>query len=117
LTYLRIVVPYVMKIVRLRPYLRAMERMALDDEAMRDIELGLVAAPEAHPIIKGLRGVRKARFALPGRGKSGGGRVIYYVAVRTAIYMMTAYPKNERDDLSPDQRKAILAAIESLKEN
>jgi hypothetical protein len=29
--------------------------------------------------------------------------------------MMTAYAKNERDDLSPDQRKAILAAIEGIK--
>lgn len=104
-----------MRVVRLKPYLRAMARMGLDDTAMRRIELELVAAPEAHPIIKGLRGVRKARFALPARGKSGGGRVIYYIAVKTAIYMMTAYPKNERDDLSPDQRKAILAAIESLK--
>ncbi|RJG46699.1 MULTISPECIES: type II toxin-antitoxin system RelE/ParE family toxin [unclassified Mesorhizobium] len=104
-----------MRIVRLKPYTRAMERMGLDDPAMRRIELDLAAAPEAHPVIKGLRGVRKARFALPGRGKSGGGRVIYYVAVETAIYMMTAYPKNERDDLSPDQRKAILAAIDSLK--
>jgi hypothetical protein len=104
-----------MRIVRLKPYIRAMERMGLDDEAMRRVELELAAAPEVHPIIKGLRGVRKARFALPGRGKSGGGRVIYYVAVETALYMMTAYPKNERDDLSPDQRKAILAAIESLK--
>jgi hypothetical protein len=92
-----------------------MERMGLDDEAMQRVEFELIAAPEAHPIVKGLRGVRKARFALPGRGKSGGGRVIYYVAVKTVIYMMTAYPKNERDDLSTDQRKAIVAAIENLK--
>jgi hypothetical protein len=98
-----------MRVVRLKPYVRAMARMGLDDIAMRRIELELVAAPEAHPVIKGLRGVRKARFALPGRGKSGGGRVIYYIAVKTAIYMMTAYPKSERADLSPDQRKAILA--------
>lgn len=104
-----------MRIVRLKPYIRAMQRMGLDDRAMRTLELELVAAPEAHPVIRGLRGVRKARFALPGRGKSGGGRVIYYVAVKTAIYMMTAYPKNERDDLSPDQRMAILATIDSLK--
>jgi len=104
-----------MKVVRLKPYIRAMHRMGLDDQAMRDVELRIIAAPEAHPIMKGLHGVRKARFALPGRGKSGGGRVIYYVMVETAIYMMTAYPKNERDDLSPDQRRAILAAIESLK--
>jgi hypothetical protein len=92
-----------------------MARMGLDDEAMRKIEFGLVAAPEAHPIIKGLRGARKARFPMPGRGKSGGGRVIYYIAVETAIYMMTAYPKNERDDLSPEQRRTILAVLESLK--
>ena len=104
-----------MKVVRLKPYLRAMERMDLGEAAMRDIERSLVMAPEAHPVIRGLRGVRKARFALPGRGKSGGGRVIYYVAVKTAIYLMTAYPKNEADDLSPEQRKRILAVIESLK--
>jgi hypothetical protein len=28
---------------------------------------------------------------------------------------MIAYPKNERDDLSPDQRKAVLAALDSIK--
>lgn len=104
-----------MRVVRLKPYLRAMDRMGLDDAAMREIERGLLMAPEAHPVIRGLRGVRKARFPMPGRGKSGGGRVIYFVAVGAAIYMMTAYPKNERDDLSPEQRKAILAAIEALK--
>jgi mRNA-degrading endonuclease RelE of RelBE toxin-antitoxin system len=104
-----------MKVVRLKPYLRAMDRMGLDDDAMRRIESSLVLAPEAHPMIRGLRGVRKARFAPPGRGKSGGGRVIYYVAVGTAIYLMTAYPKSEAEDLTPDQRKRILAAIESLK--
>lgn len=29
--------------------------------------------------------------------------------------MMTAYAKNEREDLSADQRRAILAALESIK--
>jgi hypothetical protein len=28
---------------------------------------------------------------------------------------MTAYAKNERDDLSEDQRRAIIAALESIK--
>jgi hypothetical protein len=105
-----------MRVARLKPYLRAMKAMGVDEDAMRGIEAAILAAPEAHPMIKGLRGVRKARFALPDRGKSGGGRAIYYVAVApSALFMLTAYPKNERDDLSPDQRKAILAAIDSIK--
>jgi hypothetical protein len=106
-----------MRIVRLKPYLRAMKRMGVNEAMMRDLELRVASAPEAHPMLQGLRGVRKARFSLPGRGKSGGGRVIYYWAVGEAIYMMTAYPKNERDDLSPEQRKAILAVLGLLKES
>lgn len=104
-----------MRIVRLKPYRRAMEHMGLDEAAMRQVEASVAAAPYAGRVIQGLRGVRKIRFPLPGRGKRGGGRLIYYFAVTETIYMMTAYPKSERDDLSPDQRKAILAVIESLK--
>ncbi|WP_139235057.1 hypothetical protein [Methylobacterium sp. yr596] len=90
--------------------------MGLTEEAQAAIELSIVRAPEAHPMIRGLRGARKARFPLPGRGKSGGGRTVYYVAVAPGVlFMMTAYPKNERDDLSPEQRKAILEAIASIK--
>jgi hypothetical protein len=90
--------------------------MALGEPETREIEANIAAAPEAHPMVQGLRGVRKARFALPGRGKRGGGRVIYYLPVAPPIlFMLTAYPKNERDDLSNDQRKAILAAIEKIK--
>jgi hypothetical protein len=42
-----------------------MARMSLDDNMMRAVELDLARAPEAHPIIRGLRGVRKARFLCP----------------------------------------------------
>ena len=82
---------------------------------MQLIEIDIARAPEAHPVIKGLRGARKARIALPGRGKSGGARVVYFVQAGSDLFMMTAYPKNERDDLTPAQRKAILAVLESIK--
>jgi anti-sigma factor RsiW len=105
-----------MLVVRLKPYLRAMAKMGFDDRQMRDVEAMILAAPESCPVVQGLRGVRKARFARPGRGKRGGGRAIFYVALLPdRLFMMTAYPKNERDDLSSAQRKAILAAIESIK--
>jgi hypothetical protein len=34
---------------------------------------------------------------------------------RDTFYMMAAYPKSERDDLSAEQRRRILAALESIK--
>jgi hypothetical protein len=49
-------------------------------------------------------------------GKQGGGRVVYYLAVGTdSFYMMAAYPKSERDDLSTEQRRRILVALESIR--
>lgn len=103
-----------MDVFRLKPYLRAMERMGLGEAEMQDIEMAISAAPDRHPMVKGL-GVRKARIALRDKGKSGGGRVIYYVHLGSTLYMMTAYPKSEQEDLSPDQRRALLAVIEALK--
>jgi hypothetical protein len=106
-----------MQTFRLAPYLRAMAAMGISEEGMQEIEAMIRAAPEAHPIVKGLRGARKARFARPGTGKSSGGRTIYFVALSPdRLFMMTAYPKNERDDLSQDQRRAILRALESIKD-
>jgi hypothetical protein len=105
-----------MRIVRLKPYMRAMKAMGLGEDEMNDLETFILAAPEAHPVIPGLKGARKARFARPGGGKRGGGRAIYYFAVTPLlVFMMTAYRKNERDDLSNEQRRLILEAIESIK--
>jgi hypothetical protein len=105
-----------MQVFRLKPYVRAMTAMGFDEAAMQAVEAMIVAAPDAHPMIKGLRGARKARFARPGTGQSGGGRTIYYIAVSAErLFMMTAYAKNERDDISAEQRKAILRVIEGIK--
>lgn len=104
-----------MPIFRLMPYLRGMRDMGIDEAGMADIEAEIVASP-THPMVRGLKGARKARIQRPGMGKQGGGRVVYYVAIGTdRFYMMAAYSKSERDDLSTDQRRRILAALESIK--
>jgi hypothetical protein len=52
-----------------------------------------------------------------GKGKSGGGRAIYIAVITTdTTYLLLAYRKNDQADLSPDQRKAIAAVIEELKD-
>jgi hypothetical protein len=105
-----------MQVIRLKPYLRAMAAIGLVDSDMQQIEAAILAAPDAHPIVKGLRGARKALFGRPGTGKCGGGRTIYYLTVSPErLIMVTAYAKRERDDLSPQQRREILRAIESIK--
>ena len=92
-----------------------MKSIGIDEAAMRAIEAGIIEAPAAHPVLKGLRGVRKARFARPGTGKSGGGRTIYYTEPEAGqLWMLAAYSKNEKSDLTSDDRKAILRMIEGL---
>lgn len=104
-----------MRILRLKRYLRAMQAMGFEEAEIQEAEFTILSAPDAHPMIKGLRGARKARIARPGMGKRGGGRVIYYLAVKGQILaFLLAYPKNEKDDLTQDDRKAVLRAIEML---
>ena len=99
-----------------RPYERAIRKL-LSEDARREMEAAIVAAPDAAPVIRGTGGIRKLRWAGSGRGKRGGIRAIYYwLAVRGAIYMLAAYAKADRDDLTATDRKTLarlVAAIES----
>ncbi len=56
------------------------------------------------------------RIQLEGRGKRGGGRVIYLdVFEQENLYLLFAYPKNVQADLTPDQKKAIRKMIEEIR--
>ncbi len=48
------------------------------DEDLTELQNMLLENPKAGDIISGSRGLRKLRVPLPGRGKRGGARVIYY---------------------------------------
>jgi hypothetical protein len=57
--------------------------------------------PTAGDLIRGTGGVRKLRWRLSGRGKRGGARVVYfYHSFEMPLFMLAAYAKNERADLS-----------------
>ena len=72
---------------------------------MRDPELGTV--------IRGSGGVRKLRWAAPGRGKRGGYRVIYFVRRENGvIWMLTMYPKNVADSIPGHVLNRIREEIE-----
>lgn len=80
----------------------------LNDEEYRDLQNVLVAMPGTGDLIQGSGGIRKIRWGASGRGKRGGVRVIYYWAnTHEQIFMLFAYAKNERDDLTKDQLSAL----------
>ena len=77
----------------------------LDPEEFREFQLELVARPMAGSLIQGTGGLRKIRWAGSSRGKRGGIRVIYYYHSPTQrILLLFAFAKNERSDLTPQQR-------------
>ena len=73
----------------------------------------LMREPEAGAVVRGSGGVRKLRWAAPGRGKRGGYRVIYFVRrTNNIIWMLTIYPKNVADSIPAHVLKQIRKEIE-----
>ena len=59
-------------------FLKAVKKLFSEDDK-RKLYTSLTNNPEQGDIIQGTSGVRKMRFALGNKGKSGGSRVIYYL--------------------------------------
>jgi mRNA-degrading endonuclease RelE of RelBE toxin-antitoxin system len=72
----------------------------LSEENYTTLQNALMRRPDAGFLIPGSGGIRKLRWAAPGRGKRGGYRVIYYVRKsRGVIWMLTIYPKNVAESI------------------
>lgn len=89
--------------------------MGLGDGELRTVEDALLKNPKLGDVIEGTGGARKIRFQLEGRGKRGGGRIIYLdVYTKEAIHMLFAYPKNVQSDLTPEQKKTVKQLVEQI---
>ena len=104
-----------MRVFATRTYERAIRKL-LADSAREEMEATIVTDPERAPLIRGTGGVRKLRWAGSGRGKRGGIRAVYfYRAAAQALYMLTAYAKADRDDLTPADKKALSWLVAEIK--
>jgi hypothetical protein len=91
--------------------------MGLGDNELRQLQETLLEYPKTGKVIQGTKGLRKIRIAFEGRGKSGSGRVVYVdFAFYETIYLITAYPKNEKDNLSKAEGNAIAKIIVRLEQ-
>ncbi|MFZ5910483.1 MAG: type II toxin-antitoxin system RelE/ParE family toxin [Chloroflexota bacterium] len=70
---------------------------------------------EAHPIIPGTGGARKARMSAKGGGKRGGYRVVYYLVLENTVWLLTIYDKVQKENLTPDEEKTIQQLIQKIR--
>lgn len=85
----------------------------LSDDDYQQLQEALVINPELGSVIRRSGGLRKVRWKLEGKGKSGGIRVIYYWKVSDKqIYMIYCYPKNELDNLTDSQVAQLKKLVE-----
>jgi hypothetical protein len=88
-------------------------RRLLSDDSYRALQVSLLLRPDQGRLIPGGRGLRKVRWAAPGKGERGGLRIIYYWArSRDAIYMLYAYGKQVQGDLTPAQLRMLIQAVQ-----
>ncbi len=93
------------------------KELGLTDEALRELQNILLNDPKTGKVIQGTGGLRKICIPMENRGKSGGSRVIYVdIELKETIYFINVYSKNEKDDLTEDEKKAFKAVIKILKE-
>jgi hypothetical protein len=83
------------------------------DDELAAVQERILDDPRRGDLIPGGRGLRKLRAAVAGRGKRGGARVIYYVREeQDRCYLIFAYAKNDQDDLTAAQLKALAAVMD-----
>jgi hypothetical protein len=87
----------------------------LSDDEYAGLQDELAIDPERGDLIRGGGGIRKVRYAVPGRGKSGGIRVIYYwVRSDSQILMLIAYPKSQKDNLTAAETAILRKLVKEL---
>jgi|WetSurMetagenome_2_1015567.scaffolds.fasta_scaffold680010_1 hypothetical protein len=97
------------------PEFLAASRKLMDETERSSLVLYLAHNPEAGDLMPGTGGVRKLRWALEGRGKRGGARVIYYFhSERMPLFIITAYAKNVRDDLDEADKNDLKRMTKAL---
>ena len=89
----------------------------VDDAVYAEFQKGLLQSPKKGDVIPQSGGLRKIRMKLPGRGKSGGARVIYlHIEERVIIVFFYVYTKAKNENLSAEQLKRLRAAVAVIKQ-
>jgi|SRR5271157_2902217 len=104
------------KFIELPGFTRAWESLGLSDDDLATLQTAILDGPNRHPVVSGTGGLRKIRFARPGkgRGKSSSYRACFLN--NGVVVLAMVYGKGEQADLTMAQRKNIAAALQVISE-
>lgn len=93
----------------------AQAKAVFSDDERHDVVNKIAADPKCGVLIQGSGGVRKVRVALPGKGKSGGARVVYFYHNDTIpLYLLAVFAKNDKATLSKTELSALKKVTETI---
>jgi len=101
-------------VVETPTYLKAAAAIFSETE-MAEIVTMIAVNPDCGEVMQGTGGFRKVRVGRDGMGKRGGARVIYILRNELfPVFLITAYPKNAKDNLSKAERNALKARADEI---
>lgn len=95
------------------------QNLGLTDKDLKDLQENLLKNPKLGDTISNIGGLRKIRIPMEnkGKGKRSGVIVIYIdIEVKETIYFVNVYSKDEKADLTHDEKKTLRAVVKNLKE-
>ena len=102
-------------VVETPTFLRQAEKIWTDEERAALVD-HVARNPESGVLIPDTGGVRKLRWTRQGTGKRGGARVIYFHHHEDApLYLLLAYAKAQREDMTPDEKRGVAGLSALLK--
>lgn len=105
-------------VIETEAYLRDAKDAGMNEEE-RNAAVDLVATnPEVGDLLQGTGGVRKARLAGRGKGKSGGYRIVHYFGGEDIpVFLLTVFGKGEKANLTQGERNALRSLTAILRDS
>lgn len=91
--------------------------IGLGEDELLSLQIMLLKDPQSGPVMEGTGGIRKVRFPLENRGKSGSVRVCYADFEEYEVtYLITAFTKDEQSNLTKEEKNVLKKLVKALKD-
>jgi hypothetical protein len=105
-------------VIETEAYLKAVRDSKMSSDEQEAAASMVAADPEGGIVMAGTGGVRKARLAGRGKGKSGGYRIVWYFGGGDIpVFLLTVFGKGEKDNLSQAECNLLRKMTASLRES